>query len=404
MLRSPAALLLVALLLFHPSDRLAAQETGQLIKSGAEYTFGQMIRFSLDANKVNDVVAVTLFFQAPELPNTFSTSVPFEPGHSIEVNYSVNLSQVRLAPFTTVTYWWVMTTDSGRDIPVPEQSFSYDDNRFAWRQVIADDFLVFWNSDDPSLGQLALDIVGESLPRIQSVIPDVEVGPLRIYIYQHTADVRAALRLTGRDWVGGHAEPELGVILLTAFNPLSAPTDLRKDMPHELTHFYLYQATGINFRSLPFWFNEGLATFMQATVDPNHEVELLRAVEDGTTLSFTDLCSPIYSQSPDLAYAQSASLIRFIQARYGTQKLGEMVSLFADGADCDSVVERSLSIGLGALERSWLVSQPGSRPRWISLVEDNGLWIVLIAAGFGLSRLLVLNPPKQLKNSSHPHP
>lgn len=404
MSRSSAALLLVALLLLHPSDRLAAQAENPLLTSGAEYTFGQMIRFSLDADKVSNVVAVTLFFRAPELPNAFSASVPFQPGHSIEVNYSVNLSQVRLAPFTTVTYWWVLTTDTGQDIPVPEQSLSYDDNRFAWRQVIHEDFKVFWNSDDAGLGQLALDIVGESLPRIQSVIPDVESSHLKIYIYQSTADVRAALRLTGRDWVGGHAEPELGVILLTSFNPLSAPTDLRKDIPHELTHFYLYQATGINFRSLPFWFNEGLATFMQATVDPNHEAELRRAVETGTTFPFVDLCNPTHSQSPDLAYAQSASLIRFIQARYGTQKLGEMVSLFADGADCDSVVERSLSIGLGALQRSWLQSQPGSRPRWVELVMDNGLWIVLVAAGFGLSRLLVLNPSKQLKKSSQPHP
>jgi hypothetical protein len=390
------------MLLSQPAGQLAAQENDPITSSGAEYSFGQIVSFHLAANKVTEVVAVTLFFQAPELPNTFSASVPFEPGHNIEVSYSVSLSQVRLAPFTTVTYWWVLTTDSGKDILVPEQSFSYDDDRFAWKQVRQEGFSISWNDDDPSLGQLALDIVGESLPRVQAVIPGVEVSPLRFYIYQSSADVRAALRLTGRDWVGGHADPELGVILLTAVNPASAPTDLRRNIPHEMTHFYLYQATGHRFWELPAWFNEGLATFMEAKVDPRLEATLHGAVVAGTTIDFAELCEtfPTTEERALLAYAQSASLIRYIQAHYGTQKLSDMVGRLIDGADCNSVVNRSLSISLAELQRSWLHGQPGARSPWLELVSENSLWLALFAAGFGLSRLLILNPPKQPNTSS----
>jgi hypothetical protein len=69
----------------------------------------------------------------------------------------------------------------------------------------------YWVGDDLALGQLALDIVAESLPRLRQLLPVPEPVEFDLYLYPTSADLRAALRLTGQEWVGAHAHPELGV-------------------------------------------------------------------------------------------------------------------------------------------------------------------------------------------------
>jgi tRNA(His) 5'-end guanylyltransferase len=109
------------------------------------------------------------------------------------------------------------------------------------------------------------------------------------------------------------------VILVTAVNPRTAAADLRQSLPHELAHFLLYQATGVAYNTLPTWFNEGLATALEAAPNPGYETLLETAVASQSTIPFADLCHsfPAAPEGALLAYAESVSLIQFIQANYG---------------------------------------------------------------------------------------
>lgn len=386
-------LLTAAYLMAVGAERAYSQTLTPSFQSEASYTFGQTLQFHLTAAASGEVADVMLFFQAPEFSDTFRVRVLFSPGSEITADYSVDLTQVRLSPFTTVTYWWILTTKDGDEIRVPEQRVTYEDNQFEWREVRQEGIRIYWTSDDPGLGQLTLDIITESLPVLETAIPAVDITPLRFYIYPSSADLRAALRLTGRDWVGGHADPEIGAILLVAVNANTAPTDLRQSIPHELTHFLLFHSTGANYDIVPVWFNEGLATAMEAAPYAGYELLLDSAIQNGTTIPFDELCLqfPATEERALLAYAQSASLIQFIKQQYGDQKLRELVASYADGADCYSGVERVLDMTLEQLNRAWLRGKE-PLPPVLRFLVDNGIWLLLLIGGFGLTRLLFVKP------------
>jgi hypothetical protein len=353
--------------------------------SQADYVFGQVINFSLQVQGSEPISAVTLFFRSAEMPTTTTVSMPQQPELEITASYSVDLTQVRLAPFTTVTYWWQVADTAGNVLDIPAQSFAYEDDRFEWRQLSGGSIIVRWTNDDSTLGQLALDIINDALPRQTAVIPVTLPDPLRVYIYPSAADLQASLRLTGRDWVGGHTNPELGVILVTAARGGTAATELRRTIPHELAHLMLYQATWTAYHNLPPWFNEGLAGLMEANDDPNARLILEEAVAGGATIPFTELCGefPVDGRLAVLAYAQSASLVRFIQTEYGSSRLHQMVLALADGADCESVVSRTFGFSLDELNRAWLQSlNPQSSA--VSFFRDSAIWLLLLAGGFGL--------------------
>jgi hypothetical protein len=365
----------------------AAQTGQQLIasQSQAEYFFGQAIDFSLFVQGSEPISVVTLFYRSADMPVTTTINVPIEPDQEVMATYTVDLTQIRLAPFTTVSYWWQVTDIGGNIFDIAAQSLTYEDDRFEWQQLSEANTIVRWTSDDPAVGRLALDIVNETMPRLTDVIPGTLPDPLRIYIYPAASDLQASLRLTGRDWVGGHANPELGVILVTAANARTAATDLRQSIPHELTHLMLYQVTGSSYGSLPRWFNEGLATVMEANPDPNEAIILEEALAAGTTIPFAQLCGgfPLDGRQVVLAYAQSTSLLRYIQTGYGNGALNRMVVALADGADCESVVSRELTISLAQLNQDWLRSL-NAQPSLSMFVQDSLVWLLLLVAGFVL--------------------
>lgn len=380
-----------------PGQGAALMQTpAPLFTASAEYDFGQEMRFYLTVEEGAAVRQVTLFFRAQEFPNAFSVNVPFVAADALAVTYTVDLSQVRLAPFTTVTYWWVLATESGQDIRLPDQTLAYEDDQFAWREVSQGGVTVYWTGDDPALGQLGLDVMMEALPRLRALVTVPDDLTLRLYMYPSAADLRAALRLTGRDWVGAHAHPELGVMLVTAVNPRTAATDLRQSIPHELLHHLLYRETGPYYDTLPVWFNEGMATLVEATPNPSYAGVLATAVASSSAIPFTNLCHAFPTAPADvvLAYAQSASLVQYIQTRYGAHSLRNMVAAFADGADCEDAVTHSIGKPLSDLNREWLRSlQP--RSPFAQFWVDNGLLFVLLVVGFLITGLLVIFPAQE---------
>lgn len=386
-------LLIVALLilLFLSSGQrpAQAQDGAFQAESDATYTFGQGMTFSLRAKSDEPIEGVSLFFNTPGMDSTYTTDLAVDPAQEIALQHELALTQVQLAPFTTVRYWWRVVTPGG-SFQVEEQTLDYVDDRFQWHRAVRDDVAVHWTGDDPALGQAAMDVVAGAQQRLQAIVP-ADAAPLSVYVYPSMADLRSALRLTGRDWVGAEAMPELGVVLVTAVNPRTAAFDLGQSIPHELSHLMLYRATEANYENVPRWFDEGLATIVEDSPDGGQDALLQQAIATQSTLPMIELCRtfPASEGEARLAYAQSASLVRYIQQEYGNRALRELVKAFADGAECDSGVRRVLDLSLEELERTWLTEQrPASLP--VRFWRNYGLWVLLVAGGFAFTGLLLL--------------
>lgn len=386
---------LLLLTMFFPFIVYGQEEIPFTAESDAEYRYGQIMHFSLSAESEVPIEKITLFVRAPDLPNTLTTDVEVDSGEEIQIEQSLDLTQYQLAPFTTVTYWWLVEDEKGNAFTLPEAQIDYVDDQYAWKQLEGDGVQVFWTGEDDSVGQAALDAVIKALPHQQSYIPFEPPDPLRIYVYPSADELRAALRLTGRDWVGGHAHPELGVILVSATNPSTAEIEMEKTIPHELSHMLLYEATGANYGAIPIWFDEGLATLFEESTNGDYEVILEEAVLTNSTIPFTELCQsfPVESDKALLAYAQSSSFIRYIQAEYGNFAILQMIRALADGADCQSVTTRAIDRSLEELNEEWLEDL---RPQSFleRLWQEGGIWLVAVLVGFFLMSLFFFGLPR----------
>lgn len=397
-IRNGRSLWLLAIVFFMVSPAQAQEDDGVTWSAAVEYAFGQSMTFEVTAVSPTPIDQATLFVSAPELPNTLSVVIGVSPSREMKATYELDLAQVQLAPFTTVTYWWLLQS-GGNETTLAQQSIIYEDNQFDWRTAEDAGIAVHWTGDEAGLGQLGLDIVAEVWPRLTRIVPADDADNLNIYVYPSSADLRAALRLTGRDWVGAHAHPELGVVLVTAVNNRTAAADLRQSIPHELTHYLLYQVAGSNYETIPAWFAEGLATFVESSTNPGYETVLATAVANQTTIPFTELCQafPTVEQRTLLAYAQSASYIHYIQGRYGSQALRDLTAAYVDGLGCESAVSHVLQESLSDLNQDWLKQQQ-PRPPFIQFLLTNSFWLLLLTGGFGLASLLIIKPGHKQTN------
>lgn len=387
-----AGISLLLALAFAPNA--AGQGEGGVVRSSADYIYGQTMRFHLDASGIGEVRSITLFLRLGASPDSFSVAidVPTEP--TFEVAYALDLTQTRLPPFSAVTYWWEIERAEDT-LVVPEQVISYVDDRFNWSQMVETDdrgggsIRIHWTGEGTALGEQARDLTLEMLPRIGPLLPLDQILPFDIYLYPSTADLSAALRLTGREYQPGQTHPDLGVVLATVVNPQTAETELRHELSRGLIDLLLYQALGQFAYSVPPWLSRGISGQARDTADVTLDNALRAAISSETTIPVAELCNA-GSLNGDLALAQSEALVDYIADAYGEAAVRELVLAFAGGNDCTDSLRATLQLSPEQLDAAWLRSLrtgEGSRS-----VAETAVWLILIMAGFGLAGLLLVRP------------
>ena len=123
----------------------------------------------------------------------------------------------------------------------------------------------------------------------------------------------AALR-----WIAGHADPDLGVAVVSLPAGPDQRSEIERQIPHEVMHLLLYQSVGPAYYPLPVWLKEGLASANEMRPNPDYYVILSKAVEQDTLIPMASLCQSFpQDNNVYLAYAQSDSFVRYLYQQYG---------------------------------------------------------------------------------------
>jgi hypothetical protein len=281
----------------------------------------------------------------------------------------------------------------GRQLTVEHEPFSYEDNRFeGWQSLEGQHVAVHWYDGDVAFGALALGVAEQAIDRVREMIdPALALSePFDLYLYASEADLAPALPATGREWMAGQAYPELRVALAVVPPGPESGLAMRRLIPHELTHLLLYEAMGSRSGRLPPWLNEGLAVVSSQVPDPDEELLLGRALRSGQLPSLESLCYSFPRQDDQvrLAYAQSGSVVRFIQENYGRSAVGRLVDLYGDGLSCRRGVRDALDVSLESLEKQWRESL-GVRPQGMVVLKEAMPWLLLILLSLPLLLLTV---------------
>jgi hypothetical protein len=366
------------------------------LRSTADYTYGQVMRFRLRAGNLGDVRRATLYFRPHTATDAYAVEVPFEPAAELDLNYALDLTQTRLPPFSSVAYWWELERADGATLRVPERTLSYVDDQFSWQWISKADpegggvVTVQWTGEDPDRGEQAFDTVLAALDRLAPYVPLDEVRPFNVFVYPSSADVGSAMRLAGQEWQPGQTYPELGVLLVTVVNPATAEAELASGIGRELTDLLLYQALGEAYGNVPRWLRVGLADVAAGGPDARSAALLADAVADGSAPTLGALCAEYPTGDPQAAVAgaQSGAFVRTISDVYGPGSVVELITAFAGGATCDEALATVLNATPAQVTDAWRAAYQAPDPER-ERVSQAIIWVVLVLAGFGLAALLL---------------
>jgi hypothetical protein len=162
------------------------------------------------------------------------------------------------------------------------------------------------------------------------------------------------------EWTGAVNFSGYGVIAIG----LGSSDWMDRVIPHELTHAMLDQVTKPPFGDIPRWMHEGLAMRSEGGPTAEERAALADAIARDELVSLRALNSA-FADARDqavLSYAESYSLIEFIIDEYGTDKLEQLIGVFAEGAHYDDAMLEVFGVDMDGMEDLWR-AYIGAAPR-----------------------------------------
>lgn len=330
-----------------------------VIQSDVQPEFPDSITFSLIAeSSAARITEVQLLYGASRSQSLTVVNAIFTPGQQIEATHQLDTQVFHVPVGVELTYRWIIQDSDGNEIETPRQTFDYLDDRFVWDERTSQGVSVYWYRGGNEFGDELIETTERALENLQRDIGATVVDPVSIYIYADTTDMRAALQSNEVEWVGGQAQPGLGLII-GAISP-GDTSEVRRIIPHELSHQVLHQATENPYGGVPLWFEEGLAVYNQETHLDYHEFLLDEAARTGDLIPLEALAAS-FPTDPDrasLSYAQSHSVVRYIIDTYGADGMKGLVNAWKSAIPIDEAVTEALGLTVDELDAAWRQTLP----------------------------------------------
>jgi hypothetical protein len=263
-------------------------------------------------------------------------------------------------PMTDFAYWWVIEDETGGRLKTDPISFTYVDTRYTWQVLENDQVRLYWYDNDAEFGQGYFDLATRAAAELNAEFGVQPKSPIAIVIYNSHEEFMSVLQEASAEWTGAVNFGRSGNIVIG----LGAESWMRGVIPHELTHAVLHQIEQPPFGEIPRWLHEGLALRSEGGMGTEERSTLAAAIKQDTLIPLRVLNSPFPDQRERavLSYAESNSLVEFIIEEYGSQKLGELLSVFAQGAHYDDAMTRVFGLDMDGMEDLWR-EHVGAQPR-----------------------------------------
>jgi hypothetical protein len=335
------------------AGQVRAQSGVEVTDLSVSYFFGEQITFSARITSQSPVQEAYLFFLAESDQTT--RVIPVQPDADGYVEYQHLIQDGMVRPFARIEYWLQVTTTDGQTGSSEHASFRYEDNRYPWQTLEGEQLRIHWYAGDAVFGQAAFDAAYTGLQKMNNYLGMGVGDPIEVYIYASATDVQDALSLGGFAWVGGHASPDLGVVLVSIGPGENQAPEMARQIPHELAHVLLYRTTGASYLNLPTWLSEGIASQAEQSTNPDYIQVLSLAQENDTLMPMDSLCGPFPMDVSGviLAYAESESFVRYLHTTYGTSGLQQLIRAYADGLGCEQGATNALGLPVSQLDLHW---------------------------------------------------
>lgn len=182
------------------------------------------------------------------------------------------------------------------------------------------------------------------------------------------------------EWAIGTAYPKNRTIILRRPDNLDFRyEDLRGVVAHEYVHVAVHDFIGD--LPVPRWLDEGLASWVAGERTFTASTTLGIAALSGNIIHLRELADswPQSRSQADLAYAESADFVSWLETEYGRGSVGAILRLYRKSGNLDAALDEITSHRLDELEAIWL-----------SRVKRRYVWIPILSGGVSLWFLMTL--------------
>jgi hypothetical protein len=343
----------------------------------ASYSYGEQITFTAQIKSSVQIQGASILIT--DEANGLTQVQPLVIAPEGQTEYRFDTTQNLLRPFSTVRWTYRFALANGQTFQSTTYSVRYEDNRFDWQTLEAETLKIHWYNGDASFGQAALNAAQAGIESVGRLMPSDLTQPIDVFIYANSEDLRGTLVRGGEDWVAGHADPALGVVMVAIEPGADQSIPMEQRIPHELTHVMMYRSIGTGYTNLPAWLREGTATLAEIYPNPDYDHVLTEAGANNALIPLTNLCGsfPADGGQAFLAYAESRSFISYLHDTYGSSGLSSLAASYADGMDCEHGTERAFGVSLSNLEQKWRSSALGGNP-FSSIFQNISPYLVLL--------------------------
>jgi hypothetical protein len=337
-------------------DSASAAGAVAVTNTSAKPQFPSSIAFHLEASAASgEITDVSLLYHAAGTLTTKRVPVPAERGQKVKLDYSLDTQTDFLPPGIDVEYRWAFTLSDGSQSRSDPATVFYMDDQQQWKKKASGPITLWWYNGNDAFAQDAIDTATRALDTLSKTYGVQASRPIRILIYANTRDLRVALPPNSAEWIGGGATVELGIIHAAIAPGSSAASEIRRILPHEISHMVVYQASLNPYNRPPLWLDEGLAVHNQETPDVRFRPLIQDAVTNGKLIPIRALNSPfpLNADQALLSYAESESVVNFIINAYGGKYIGALIAAFKDELSYDQAVQKVLKESLDDLDKEW---------------------------------------------------
>ena len=231
--------------------------------------------------------------------------------------------------------------------------------------------------DELQLAQHLAEHAATAVPRIAREL-GVQTGhTMRVLLAHDEQDFRELQPGRPPEWADGTAFPSQGLIFLRAPRIRAGTAGpLEQVFDHEIVHVLLGQAFGP--RPVPRWLQEGLAQWIAGEYKPETVIALNRGSAVGGLIRLEELSAgfPENAVRAQLAYAQSADLIAFLQQEHGPEAIQVLVAELSQGTPVNAAFRAATGESVEELDRAWRSRLQESSVAVAALLLDSSWWMV----------------------------
>jgi len=221
-----------------------------------------------------------------------------------------------------------------------------------------------------------------TLPNVPAIW-QTTADTIRIQIVARSADFEEAAGSDLPQWVGAVTLfPQDLMVVRSPDISRSTMREYRKTVVHELIHLLQGQFVPLNLT--PVWFNEGLALYYAGEFGWRERVVISKALVRDQLIPLVKLEQILQFNQPqaDLAYAESASIIEFMENVYGDGTAVAILERMREGENFEQAVLKVTNCEYDDLINRWQ-TYIAKKYNWIFLLDiQNILWLIIPLIAF----------------------